>query len=227
MYHLGVLLVVAYIGAMWLGPWVFDRLNPPFVPPAHAQQCGSITAPYFHPSPPNPNLTSAENCFWLAYQTCRTAVLSVKYQDVDSFALHNFVLQKQSGHCALSDYVQGPVGARSIEDMLGMGYKVRFLGLYQGKGLQQVGKGLRFVACGSEGNIDLDTGQGRAQGRTWRSQHRRQPHLHRLPQSWHARRGLRPGDTESARATLCAQHRPVEVALLLLQRPLRRSSRRF
>lgn len=153
-FSLVLLPFVAWGIALWLGPWIFDRLNPPFVPPEHAQQCGSFNAGTLQDTP------AAKQCFWLAYQSCHTAVLNVGFYGDDSGVTHNFVVEKQANHCALSDYLQSPVAPRSIEDLLGLGYKVQFLGFYQCKGLEQVGKGLRFVACGSEGNIDLDTGQG-------------------------------------------------------------------
>lgn len=148
---------VAWGLAVWLGPWIYDRLNPPFVPPAHAQQCGNIDNRNYH-HPAGDNFNSAKQCFWLAYQTCHTAVLTVGFFGVDAFVIHNFVLEKQSARCSLSDYAQANPDDRLLYLIGVKGKTVSYVGLYQCKGLEWVGKGLRFEACGRFGNVNVDTG---------------------------------------------------------------------
>ncbi len=146
---------VACIVASLLGPWVYDQLNPSFVPPAHAQQCGSIEV-Y-----DGQDHTPAESCFWQTYQMCHTAVLDVSYSGTDFGVAHHFVIEKQAADCSLSDYVQSSDANQRVLDWLGLKDETKFDGLYQCSGLQQIGSGLRFKACGAEGDLDLDADQNR------------------------------------------------------------------
>src|SRR5690242_18626561 len=93
------LFVVGCIAWLLFGAWIYDQFNPPFVPPANAQQCGKINAFSSHDD------TDAKQCFWVAYQACQTATLSVDFQGVDAYVLHNFVSENRSKRCVLTDYV--------------------------------------------------------------------------------------------------------------------------
>jgi hypothetical protein len=85
----------------------------------------------------------AENCFWQAFQVCRTATLVFQKMGVDTVLTRTFTISSANGRCSISDTVKNggpdavPVPART----------------YTCTGLLQKSDGLHFSACGEDGDV--------------------------------------------------------------------------
>jgi hypothetical protein len=114
---------------------------------AHLQKCGVVqTRPRGEPADPA-SARQAADCFWRAFRQCHLASLVYSASGVDTFAVHTFTIQNRGAQCAVVDVMtrqvvpQPPTVARS----------------YTCGGVSQQAYGLRFTACGPEGDIVVPT----------------------------------------------------------------------
>jgi hypothetical protein len=85
----------------------------------------------------------AENCFWQAFQHCQPATLVFFISNVDTSFIRTFTIHNNRGKCSITDARQFRVVPRPPSPAL----------FFTCAGLTRLPDGLRFVACGKDGNI--------------------------------------------------------------------------
>jgi len=139
-----VLMLLAACGANTPGTTTGGGTSAGTTTPPPAQHCGVVHAQRLQIVPADQNLaTAVENCFWQAYQQCHPATMTYSLGNLDTVMLHTFSLKSQSGQCVITDAVQRSVLPRPPQAA----------GSYICGSLTRQSDGLRFTACGSEGNV--------------------------------------------------------------------------
>jgi len=121
--------------------------------PAPLQKCGSINVmPSRIASAQNAAVNAgtgvAGNCFWQAFQQCKSASLTVSFGSVDTVTIHTFNVQKKDAGCTISDAVQHRVIPRPAGT----------IATYTCSGLAKVANELHFNSCGISGNVTVPMG---------------------------------------------------------------------
>jgi hypothetical protein len=115
-------------------------------PPSAMHQCGAVHVAAGRVLPQEAAAASAaESCFTHAYAICQPATLTYTSMGVDTGTTQNFIEHLLSGHCALTDSVQG-YSANG-------GGKTLPTQTYTCSGMQQRTDGLHFTDCGQEGDV--------------------------------------------------------------------------
>ena len=86
----------------------------------------------------------AENCFWQAFQHCRSATLVFITTSVDTALIRTFTIHNNQGACSISD-------ARQLRVVPNQPSSAATT--FTCTGLVQQQQGLRFSACGQDGDI--------------------------------------------------------------------------
>ena len=108
-------------------------------------QCGNINLTPSGKLRDTTNVQQIENCFWQAYQQCRSVSLTLTFIGTDTVSKHTFSLTQQNGSCLISDVVQGSfIGASTSQQ-----------DTYICTRLEDSETALHFVNCGDEGTIDV------------------------------------------------------------------------
>ena len=85
---------------------------------------------------------TVEDCFWKAYQQCNAATMLYVQNSVDVSTTHTFSFQEQQGKCVITDDVTHRIVPQ----------QAKHVGTFTCAGLEQQSSGLKFSACGDEGD---------------------------------------------------------------------------
>jgi hypothetical protein len=114
----------------------------PAMPVIQGEDCGQIMM--LGPNPPrDATALEAENCFWLAFQQCSIATITVTMRGVDSGYIHTFTVQQNDNNCTVVDSLQTYAAASPQSN----------LDVFACVGLEQKDGGLLFLSCGEQGDI--------------------------------------------------------------------------
>lgn len=114
-----------------------------------AQDCGTVHSLRLQVVPTDRvHALSNENCFWQAFQQCRSATLSYSQASVDTANIHTFSLKSQGSTCIITDTVKHQV----------LPHPAQPIATYTCTSLTQQKDGLHFSSCGTEGDIIVPTG---------------------------------------------------------------------
>ena len=134
---LAIVLVLVLIG-LGVGP-AYNALAH-----ANAQDCGQLYATYGRQPPLDANkVRQAHNCFMLAHQQCRAAMISYSEHGVDTGSTATFRTANRLDGCSLSEEVDtfGMLGERNYD--------------YACSDVVQKPDGLHFLHCGDAQEVIL------------------------------------------------------------------------
>ena len=106
------------------------------------KQCGTVSGLGRLVVPVN-DTGAAENCFWRAFQHCQPATLVFSISSIDTSFIRTFTIHNNRGKCSITDSRQFRVVPRPPSPAL----------VFTCAGLTRLPDGLRFAACGKDGNI--------------------------------------------------------------------------
>jgi len=86
-----------------------------------------------------------ENCFLQAFRVCRPATLVYTLGSVDTVLMRTFTIHNNHGKCSITDAKQFRVVPRPLSPAQ----------VFTCSGLTKLPNGLRFNACGKDGNVIL------------------------------------------------------------------------
>jgi hypothetical protein len=113
--------------------------------PAQVQKCGIVQGLARLEVPVADNgAQQAENCFWQAFQHCRSATLVFITTSVASALIRTFTIHNNQGACSISD-------ARQLRVVPNQPSSAATT--FTCTGLVQQQQGLHFLACGQDGDI--------------------------------------------------------------------------
>ncbi len=142
-----LLVIAAGLAACGLGSGGAGNPTPTRPASNQLQKCGTVLIkPRGEPADPT-GAKQAADCFWQAFQQCHLASLVFTASGVDTLATHTFTIQNNGARCSVVDVMQHqivpqpPTAART----------------YTCGGVSQEANGLRFTACGPEGDIVVPT----------------------------------------------------------------------
>lgn len=118
-------------------------LTPTPTPLLGAQNCGSITTSQVGVVPNNPADQGVGNCFWQAYQQCRTAFMMFRTTAIDTIVARTFTLAKSGLTCQIIDASQHISAPNRIMNS----------GVYTCTSLTKDNTHLLFKGCGADGDV--------------------------------------------------------------------------
>jgi hypothetical protein len=93
--------------------------------------------------PSDTGAQQAENCFWHAFQQCLPATLDFITGSIDTALTRTFTIHNNNSTCSISDAKQLHTGSNTPSPAT----------IYTCVGLVHTPNGLRFSACGEDGDV--------------------------------------------------------------------------
>jgi hypothetical protein len=109
------------------------------------QNCGTLNIRQMPQGNPS-NTQIAGNCFWQAYQLCRSASLVANFTGIDTITKRTFTVEpSKTSTCHVTDVLQHSIVPRPLKTV----------GSYSCASISNTQQALVIKACGKDGNITI------------------------------------------------------------------------
>ena len=116
--------------------------QPPSTPVIVSQDCGKIVT--LGPNPPaDASAERVQECFWQAFQECRTATLTITVRGVDTAVQNQLTIEKRGSQCTVTN----------VEQSFAVNLPTPAVSVFSCARLERKPEGLLFVACSTDGDI--------------------------------------------------------------------------